>query len=85
LEKHVEGVRAVLILFLGLNISWMETSYNAAVMKGSDTMLGWLPLNWYMTAGEWFWTHLVLTILTIAAVLYSFYIVPPRRGENLQC
>lgn len=72
------------MLFLGLNIAWMKTCYNAAVMRGSDVMLDWLPLNWYMTAGEWFWTHLVLTIVTSTALIYR-YETQIQRGEKTQC
>jgi hypothetical protein len=50
----------------------METCYNAVVSKGSEAVLGWPPFGWYMTVGEWFWTHLVLTILTAAALIYSY-------------
>jgi len=83
--RHVAGFRAILILFLGLNVAWIETSVNAIVMKGSGALLGWPPFGWYMTAMDWFWTHFVLTILTIAVLVFSFYSYPPRRGENPQC
>lgn len=85
LAKHVEGLRTVLTLFLGLNIAWIEAAYNAAVSRGPKTILEILPLDIRMTSGEWFVTHLSLTILTAAVIFYSFYIVPPRRGENQRC
>lgn len=71
-----------MILFLGLNIAWIETSVNAITMGGGHKMLGWPPFDLYMTAVDWFWTHLVLTILTVAALIYSYHIFPLRRGES---
>lgn len=71
-KSRASGVRAVLIFFLGLNIAWMETCVNAIVAEGSQTMLGWPPFGWYMTALDWFWTHFVLTILTTAALIYIY-------------
>ena len=84
LRGRVSGVRSVLIFFLGLNVAWMETCYNALVMGGNGEMLGWIPFGWYMTAGEWFWTHLVLTMLTAAILIYS-YETQIQRGETSQC
>ncbi|WP_276273599.1 hypothetical protein [Haloarcula litorea] len=80
-QSQIEGVRAVLIVFLGLNIAWTETSVNAITMSGSHEMLGWPPFNLYMPAIDWFWTHLVLTILTVVVLIYSYHTIPPRRGE----
>jgi len=82
LRGHVDGLRSILIFFLGLNVAWMETSYNAVVMNGVDTLLGWPPLELYLTAGEWFWIHLVLTMATAALLVYSYEL--SLRGENLQ-
>ena len=65
-----EGFRNVLILFLGLNLAWMETAVNAIVADGPNDMLGWPPFDWYMPAFHWFWTNFVLTILAIALLLY---------------
>mgnify|MGYP006926888702 CR=1 FL=1 len=66
LEKHIEGVRPVLMLFLGLNIAWMKTCYNAAVMRGSDVMLDWLPLNWYCL-----YSHLAVATKRVEEDLYG--------------
>lgn len=64
------GFRDILILFLGLNIAWMETSVNAIVVEGADNLLGWPLFDWYLPAFTWFWIHFALTGLTVATVLY---------------
>lgn len=81
--SNVRGVvKSLTLLFLGLNLAWMELAFDMIVVDGPGSLMGWtMPVVGMIftgTAVQWFWLHFVLTIVSVSVLI----IIYETRGEK---
>lgn len=78
IDTGVDLLHDLSILLIGLNVAWMETAFNGVIAGGESNLMGWPVFNFYLTSVEWFWIHLVLTMIFVATLITTYNL--KKRG-----